>query len=188
MPVQQHRDLKKKLIRQMRENCHMYLNLLPNQHGTPPSLCNPSTHWPLFPLAHCDRLHLTTAEITVLPTQSQTPFPGGSFGLGGSSTQECPREFCRGLLQGNWYWKHKGKAAFPPTPINQDLSTDSTGQHFWQYFSPGLKERQGPECHCGARYQRTQVCIYVQQQECHPTTVGVCRCFWAWRPPGYMVC
>lgn len=34
VPAQQHRS-EEKLIRQMWENCHVYLNLLPNRHGTP---------------------------------------------------------------------------------------------------------------------------------------------------------
>lgn len=82
VPVQRHRSLKEKLIRQMWQNCNVYLNLLPtHQHGTP-HVCNSSTHWPLLPLADCDRLHLTIAEITLLPTQSQTPLPGGIFWAG----------------------------------------------------------------------------------------------------------
>lgn len=79
------------------------------------------------------------------PHRPRLLFLEGCFGLGSNSSQECPREFCWGLVQHNWYWEHKGKGAFLPTPINQDLSTDSTGKHFWQHFSPGLKERQGPD-------------------------------------------
>lgn len=82
VPAQQHRS-EEKFIRQMWENCHVYLNLLPNRHGTPQSLCNPSNqHWPLLALACCDRLHLTAAEITAVPTQSQAPLPGGMLWAG----------------------------------------------------------------------------------------------------------
>lgn len=60
----------------MQKNCHVYLNLLPNHHGTPQSVCNPSTqYWLLLALAR-DRLHLTTVETTVAPTQCHTPLHG----------------------------------------------------------------------------------------------------------------
>lgn len=95
-----------------------------------------------------------------VPHSPRLPFLEGCFGLGGCSSQECPREFCWGLVQGNCYWIHKGKVAFLPTQINQDLSTDTTGQHFWQHFYPGLKERQGPEYHCGVHYQEPR-CIFM---------------------------
>lgn len=56
-----------------------------------------------------------------LPHSAILPFMDGCFGLGSSTSQECARDFCWGLVQGNWYWKHKGKVTFLPTPTNQDL-------------------------------------------------------------------
>lgn len=77
----------------MQKNCHVHMNLLSNHHGTPQSVCSPSTqYWLLLALARCDRLHLTTAETTVAPTQYHTPLPGRMLRAG--RQQECLRDFC----------------------------------------------------------------------------------------------